>query len=234
MEPGFLPFPAPAGQKPTTMTDDERSPKRALRVSLRTLLVLTAFVAMMVSLLVSTGNNRRLARVNESLVAENRRLRDEVGELSIDDEGRLHAIRTSADSYLEWTWRVWIPKGREYRLRCVASDVPAKGWPTGTGASIMRLPAGEQVIRYRIRRDPRDGRFYGDLSTSDGSVGHHEHPWVEWPSRVSTTGGVGTTTRAYEADRIVELCRHRVSQASSSEDIEDPSAGFLIWFERVK
>jgi hypothetical protein len=216
------------------MTDEERSPKRVLRFSLRTLLVLTAFVAMMVSLLVSTGNNRRLARINESLVAENRRLRDEVGELAIDDESRLHAIRTSADSYLEWTWRVWIPNGRKYRLRCVGRDVPGEGWPSGRGGTIMQLPTGEQVIQYRIRRDPKDDRFYGSLSTRGGSVGKDAHPWVKWPSRTSTTGGVGTTTRSYEADQIVELCRHRVSQADSSEDIEDPSAGFLIWFEPVK
>lgn len=32
----------------------------------------------------------------------------------------------------------------------------------------------------------------------------------------------------------VELCRHRVSQAGPSLDIEDPAAGFLTWLEAAK
>lgn len=217
------------------MADEEHKAKRGLRFSLRTLMLLTTFVAMAVSLLVSTYNNRRLARINESLAKENRRLRDEVGELSIEDESQLHAIRIPTDGYLDWTWRVWIPKGQEYRLRCVDGEVPEEGWPSGKGGTINLREAGERVIRYRIRRDPKDDLFYGSLSTRGASVGGHEHPWVQWPSRVTTTGGVGTSTRAYPTtDRRVELCRHRVSQASSSEDIEDPSAGFFIWLERVR
>ena len=141
------------------MPDEEHKPNRGLRFSLRTLMLLTTFVAMAVSLLVSARNNRRLARINESLGKENRRLRDEVGELSIEDEGQLHAIRIPTDSYLEWTWRVWIPQGREYRLRCVGDQIPKEGWPSGTGGTMWLRQAGEHVIRYRIRRDPKDDRF---------------------------------------------------------------------------
>lgn len=222
------------------MADEEHHRNWRLRFSLRTLMLLTTFVAMVVSLLVSTGTNRRLARSNESLAKENRRLRDEVGELSIEDESQFHATRIPTDSALEWTWRVWIPEGQRYRLRCVAGKVPKEGWPSGRGATITLGTAGEHVIRYSIRRDPKDDRFCGWLSTrgasgGGGSVGWgDEHAWVQRPPKVCTTGGVGTSTRAYPMDRLIELCRHRVSQANSSEDIEDPSEGFLIWLERVK
>jgi hypothetical protein len=184
---------------------------------------------------VSAYNNRGLAQRNQSLEKENRRLRDEVGELSIEDESQLHAIRLPNKDYFEWTWRIWIPRGRGYRVRCVDGKIPAEGWPEGTGGGTITLrEPGEHVVRYRVLGDPKDGRHYGSLSTRSASVGKNAHPWVEWPSQTSTTDGVGTTTRAFPTtEPRVELCRHRVSQASSSTDIEDPAAGFLIWLEPI-
>ena len=94
--------------------------------------------------------------------------------------------------------------------------------------------SGEHVVRYRIRRDPRDGRWNGSTHTQAGSVGKDHQPWVEWSSRTSTGGGVGASTRSYETDQQVEIIRHRVSEkANSSANIEDPAAGFMIWLEPV-
>lgn len=204
---------------------------RRLRVSLLTLMLLMTIAALAIGLVVVGRNNRRLEEANQSLAVENRRLRDEVGELSIDDPKKLYAIRIETDSYLDWRWRIWIPKGRTYRLRCVAGEVPAEGRPQERGGTIMLYDDGDQVIRYQIRRDPRDGKMYGSLSVPGASVSKDEHAWVEWGSWTSTTGGVGTSTCAYPPDKTIELCRHRVSQANSSSGIEDPSAGFLIWLE---
>lgn len=187
---------------------------------------------MAVALAVSIVNNRRLRQENLSLAAENRRLRDEVGELSIEDASQFHAMRVSGDDDLEWAWRIWIPEGCVYRLRLVGSEIPKEGFPPQTGGTIWLRESGEHLIRYRIRRDPRDGKWYGRLSAPTGSVGKDEQPWVEWPSHTSMTGGVGGGTKVFSPDERVELARHRVSQAKSSEDIEDPAAGFLIWLER--
>jgi hypothetical protein len=190
---------------------------------------------MVTGLIAMNRNNRQLAHRNEVLVKENQRLRDELGELSVDDETQLHAIRTSSGEKLEWAWRVWIPEGHEYRLRGDGGQIPKEGWPHEGGTNYLR-DAGEHVIRYRILKDPRDGKWYGSLSTRGGSVGKDHHEWVEWGSSTSTTGGVGTVTEAFPNDRddIVELCRHRVSQKNSTSKIEDPAAGFVIWLERDK
>ncbi len=91
--------------------------------------------------------------------------------------------------------------------------------------------SGEHVIRYLIRRDPRDGRWNGSLHTQTGSVGNDHQPWVDWLSRSSTGGGVGSSTRSYEIDQQVEIIRYRVSQANNSANIEDPAAGFVVWLE---
>lgn len=213
------------------MNDSTPDHARRVRFSLRNLLLMMTILALALGLVVVGWNNHRLDEINQALEAENRRLRDEVGELSIEDPGKLHAIHVKSASYLEWIWRVWIPEGREYRLRCVTGEVPEAGFPQQTGGTIMLRESGEQVIRYSIRRDPRDGKLYGSLSVRGASVGKDEHAWAEWGSHVTTTSGVGTSARVYPPGEVVELGRHRVSQASSSSDIEDPSAGFLIWLE---
>ena len=217
------------------MIGTQRDRPSALRFSLRTLVLFTTIAAMVVALVALNRNNRRLASRNEALTSENRRLRDELGELSIDDATQLHAIQTSGGENLEWVWRVWIPEGHEYRLRSDGGVIPKEGWPSEGGTMFLRA-AGEHVIRYRILRDPRVDKWYGSLSTRGGSVGRDQHEWVEWGSSKSTTGGVGATTQVFpnDKDKIVELGRHLVSQEKSTDKIEDPAVGFLIWLERAK
>jgi hypothetical protein len=202
------------------------APSRRPRFTLRVLFFVVALVALVVSLI----NTYRIAQRNRLLEAENQRLRNEVGELSVEDESQFHAIQVATDNELEWAWRIWIPEGRSYRLRSIGGQIPKEGFPQSGGTIYLREP-GEHVVRYRIRRDPRDDKWYGATSTTGGSVGKDRQEWVEWGSRSATTGGVGTTTRALSPDQRVELARHRVSQADSTEKMEDPAAGFLIWLE---
>lgn len=198
--------------------------------SLRVLLGAVAVVALFVHGVLLMVRNQRLEGDNRRLRDDLRRLRDEAGALTIEDESRLHIIRIATDNELEWSWRIWVPEGRSYLLRSVGGQVPKEGFPR-TGGTITLSDAGEQLIRYRIRKNPRDGRWYGALSTTGASVGKDEQPWVEWSSRTATTRGIGTSTQDYAADNLVEIARQRVTQASSSDKMEDPAAGFLIWLE---
>ena len=199
------------------------------RFSLRMLMALVAATA----LLLVIWSNYRISQSNRSLRAENRRLRDEVGEVSIEDPRQLHAIQVpSRDPGLEWIFRLWIPEGREYRARVVGDQIPKRGYPQDGGT--ITLGPGEQVLRYRIAKRGDEDKFFGTLSSLSAGVGGNEHEWPRWPSMVSTTEGVGKTTVAFPPGQVVEVCRHRVSQAFSSDRMEDPSAGFLIWMEPSK
>jgi hypothetical protein len=205
------------------MDETPRKLKHA-RFSILTLMLVTAIVAL--SITVAT-----LYREVGPLRKEVTRLRNEVGELNIDDPTMLHAIRIDTDSELGWKWRIWVPEGASYRLRGYGGQVPKEGYPSQGGTMYLREP-GEHVVRYLIRRDPRDGRWNGSLHTRSGSVGKDHQPWVEWSSRTFTGGGVGSSTRSFETDQQVEIIRHRVSEkANSSAKIEDPAAGFMIWLE---
>lgn len=206
------------------MTDETpRSPKR-VQFSVLTLLLGMTVVALSITVAM-------LYRELGPLREEVSRLRNEVGQLDIEDPTKLHAIRVDTEDELEWKWRIWIPEGASYRLRGHGGPVPKQGYPTDGGTIYLRQ-AGEHVLRYRIRRDPRDGRWNGSLHTLTGSVGKDHQPWVEWSSRTSTGGGVGVTTRSFEIDQRVEIIRRRVSEkARSSANIEDPAVGFMVWLE---
>jgi hypothetical protein len=208
------------------MSTSDSPAARRPRYTLRVLLAAVAVVA----LVVTWVNMYRLSERNRMLIAENQRLRDEVGELSVEDESQFHAIQVTADDELEWMWRIWVPPGRSYKVRSVGEQIPKAGFSQG-GGTLMLQDSGEHWVRYRIERDPRDNRWRGKLSARGGSVGGDEHAWVEWGARTSTSDGVGKSTQVFPADERVLLIRHRVSQATSSDKIEDPSAGFLIWLE---
>ena len=90
------------------------------------------------------------------LRAEVRRLRDEVGELIVDDPTKIHAIEVRQKDELTWRWRLWIPAGRTYVLRAVGEDIPKPIFPK-VGARCGCEP-GEMWVEYRITKDPAPAR----------------------------------------------------------------------------
>jgi hypothetical protein len=207
------------------MNDAAPPARRRLRFSILTLLVATTIIALAVTVVL-------LYRELVPLRREVARLRDEVGELSIEDPSKLHAIRVDPQSELEWKWRIWIPEGATYQLRNRGGPIPREGFPGDGGTMYLREP-GEHVIRYVIRRDPRDNRWIGSLHTRTGSMSGDEHAWVEWGSKTSTAGGIGLSTQSFPPGERVEIIRYRTSQVTSSANIEDPAPGFMIWLEPI-
>jgi hypothetical protein len=164
------------------------------------------------------------------LRAEVRRLRDEVGELAIDDPTKIHAIQVRQPDELTWKWRLWIPEGRGYVLRSFGGDIPKEGFPKSGGSMWFDTP-GEMWVEFRIAKDARSGQWRGTMSTRNGSVGGGNQEWVDWSRRAGTGGGVGNTTKVFEPDDTVVLTRQRFGQVDSSDKIPDPSPGFMIWLE---
>jgi hypothetical protein len=83
--------------------------------------------------------------------------------------------------------------------------------------------------------DPKSGIWYDKLETKSAFVGSSPQSWVKWPRKTATDEGVGHSTEQFEPGKTIVLARYRVSQkATSSDKIEDPSAGFMIWLEPTK
>ncbi len=198
-------------------------PKPRFRYSLSTLLLLTTIACLAITVAL-------LWREVRPLREEVRRLRDEVGELYVEDPTKLHAIRVNSDNELVWKWRLWIPEGKRYKLRAEGGKVPSEGFPRSGGTTYLITP-GETVVEYRIVKDPRSDSWRGSLHAQGSSVGADFHPWVDWPSRSSTGGGVGTSTKMFEPGETAVLERKRVGQVRSSSNIPNPAEGFMVWIE---
>lgn len=168
------------------------------------------------------------------LRVEVRELRNETGRLSIDDPSKPHVVQVRTNDEFTWKWRVWIPAGRAYRIQLAVQDIPKKGYPKTQGMILLDEP-GEMWIEYRIAPSPGSENWMDKLTTSSGSVGSSSQPWVKWSRRTGIGEGVGHTTQVFEPATDILITRERVSQkAISSDQLEDPSAGFMIWLEPVK
>jgi hypothetical protein len=165
------------------------------------------------------------------LRAEVRRLRDEVGALSIDDPKKVYAIQVRTTPDYIWKWRVWVPEGRTYLLKYAGENIPNAGIPKPNG-SITVNTIGETWVQFNISPEAAATRWAGSLQTPGGSVGGASQDWVKWKRQVSSGESVVHATKEFEPDKVIVLARHRVSEkATSSNQVEDPSAGFMIWLE---
>jgi hypothetical protein len=206
------------------MDYEPRKTYRLTQFSLLNLVLMTTIVALGVTVYLL---QQRVA----PLEAEVKRLRDEVGELNIQDPSKLHAIQVQTDNQLEWKWRIYVPEGVSYAVRSYGNQIPEDNFPQWGGTMYLREP-GEHVLRYVIRYDPEGDRWEGSLQMKSGSVGSHHQPWVTWKGRGSTSSGVGMTTQVFEPDKRVLITRRRYEDDSNPPaKPTDPLPGFMIWLE---
>ncbi len=215
------------------MTDSLNSPgnaplaaaaPRRLRFSLLTLLLLLTIAALAVAL---WQLNAELA----PLRAENKRLREEAGELIIEDRAWLHAVQAPKPDALTWKWRLWVPDVPQYQVCVLGGRVPATGFPATYGR-IGPLKSGESTITYRILKDPKTDAWRGSLSHDGSTIGSHQHDWVNWKHSSATTETVGAFTARVEPNKTLRLTRHQVyDNDKDPTQAANPAAGFLVWIE---
>jgi hypothetical protein len=202
------------------------------RFSLLTALLVTTIVAL-AALVVSQW------RAVGPLRAEVRLMRDEVGELSIEDPTKIHAIEMATDDRQVWRWWVWVPEGEAVAAKFKWGVVSRTGFPED--AAGMDLKPGESVITLRADRGQGNGQWECTLQ-SEGGVGKTmEIPdgaaWFDWSGSDCVEGmGVGRSTsveRGDEAEFLLE--RYRVihyEELVNGQLPEGPVPGFIVWLER--
>src|SRR3954462_9081750 len=65
------------------------------------------------------------------LRADNRRMRDELGYLNIDDPTKAYAVQLKTLGDDTWKWRIYLPPGGKYQLCCF------KGHPLPTAMALQ-------------------------------------------------------------------------------------------------
>jgi hypothetical protein len=214
--------------------DKESRPRWRPRFSLFSALLLITIAGMAIVIV-------RQWRELGPMRAELRKLRDEVGALTIDDESKIHAIRMTnyvvPEGTQMWKWRVWVPEGESVVVRFRWGDVPRNGVPLGQGAS--SLVAGENIVTMTAAKSPDGKAWLAGLSTPTRGISMPVDPdshFFDWTQMVSTGEKVGTTTKVFGDDSdifVLERCRAgQYDDVKEFLKVSEPTAGFIIWLER--
>lgn len=176
------------------------APRPRLRFSLLTLLLLLTIAALAVTVW-------RQSFEIEPLRQEVRRLRQEVGHLSIDDPHRIYAIQVSQMQSNIRRYRVYLPNDRKYQIHLGLGEVA--GRPRGqsknawlkkvaeaSSGSSGGIQSGESTLDVEVRRDP-DGAtkdhweiVYQINGAGGGKIGT-EIAWLNDRRAWSIAGDVG-------------------------------------------
>ena len=111
---------------------------------------------------------------SEPLREEVRRLRQELGHLSIDDESKIYAIRVATTYPGMHRFRIYLPKNRKFNINARVGSVPGKRrsqsrkeWLTslaGSGSS-SGVESGEFTVDVEVHSD-RDRPDHWNLAYS--------------------------------------------------------------------
>lgn len=174
------------------------------------------------------------------LRAEVRRLRDEAGYLTIEDPGKVHAIRLDSESPLVWRWKVWIPKGTgTVFANAMIGDIPASGdfSKMRGGAGIARDHDREAVVTVMVYQDLQEA---WTLSCEIGGAQVRHRLTTEQVAAMRDTSGhcwreVAKSTQASEDAEHFILMRRRFAPPGASyvngSDLDTAGKGMLVWLQ---
>ena len=214
-----------------TASDEGRSAppaknSRWLQVSLLTILLLLAIVALIIS---HVQMSWQMEANNEAMVAmkaELTKLRKEVGYLEINDPTQVHVVSVTKREGLVWQWRVFIPEGKEFR-----AYVGTKHSAGGSVTSNLSLDPGESRIDMSVYRD-HEGKWQGELSVKSGNrstsaTSPVHDDFIQWlKTSASYTGGIspGEGTKVYPPKATIKLL-NKTAQSRNHVSKNPPSSG---------
>lgn len=207
------------------MCDEPARRKFTAQFSLRTLLLLTAAVAVWIGIFVTRRETQRLN-------IDAQQLRPLARELFVDDPQQIAVIKRLEEWYDENIWDLHLPQAM--RL-CVASrEIDDKGTPP-----IMKevaIPAGRRAVE--IRSDRLPDKSWRTIVLLDGAEVLAVDEPADWNAgRGSSGGGAFSTSTQLPANKTVELFRRRFMVETSpgiSNSPNGPANGLMLWLEPVE
>jgi hypothetical protein len=214
------PTPQPSESRP----DDapaERPARKLWQVGLRTMILLTAAIAVWVTYYSNRKHNAEL----EARIAV---LRPMAHELAIDDPSRIAVVKLEELWYDENRWELFLPEGR-YRLCLATREIGQNGLAPvvksarlGPGRHSLALEQQREGPGWRVATWDKTGRLEVDEPT-------------EWdPGAGSTGGGEYSVSTQLPADKPAVLFRRIFSRRDAkgvSTTPAVPAEGILLWIE---
>ncbi len=180
-------------------------------------------------------------------MAELRKLRDEVGNLSIEDRSKFHAIAIESDEPNTWRWRMFVPKGVRYQwnISCenISSNIPPKEAGTvGVSNDSYSDTENEVFVTARLREGD-NGSWTLSVSSKIGDSKHQMYgsritippDKIEWRSKTPATSGqvIGSNgTEVRDPKGPIILLEERACEKGPNgnyQSSDGPMPGFMIW-----
>ena len=225
----------------------QSTPKRRwLQFSLRHLLILTVFVGLIISHLMTS---LRLREADQEIA----KLRAETARLGEIDPEKVNIVSVPSLDPLVWKWRIFLPRGASFRIRQAFEDIPVTGLPPSSGAYVSawspETPEEGILVTVQMARNVKGDfdlwfeegrgastmdtglRVASTLGTVDGET------FEEWRSKApSTIREGGGETVVIDPSETIVLLRSRPSKRSESgawTRDPDPTPGIMLWLEPV-
>ena len=217
--------------------------KLRVRFSLLSFLLSSATICLFVS---HWHTSRQLATARVEL----RKLRDEVGYLSIGDRAKFHAVAFESGTPNTWQWRLFVPEGVRYQWNISCDLIPKNSPPSEAGiTAVSNEPywetANEVVVTARLR-EAEDGNWTLSVTSRIGDSKHQmsgatlkiPRDKIEKMSAVSVYDGrvIGSNgTAVCDADGPIILLQRRACAKQpdgSHRPSDEPMPGFMIWLSK--
>lgn len=231
-------------------------PPRA-RFSILTLLLLTAIVALTITVVL-------FYRELEPLRSELKKLREETGQLTIVDPSKIHAIRLPTEDDEPRRYRIYLPPGATYNFNYQANRIPKQG--VGEFPNPHQLQPGEYLVGVELTRrvDKETGEPISsvdvrldvdatqDVNSGFGAsigIGQGRNDWIvnkETGHMSYSWQELAREQEVFDASEQVVVYRARAETVKvtardaegkprswSTKTIETPCEGFMVWIEAI-
>lgn len=200
------------------------APRRRWQVGLRTLILLTAAVAVWTSY---TLERRRIADLTTRIDT----LRTLARELVVDDPSMIAVVKREENWYDENRWEVYLPAGRRYRLCMATRAIPNNALPAP--ATSAPLEPGRHVLALDKIKDGEGWRV--DAACDEKGVASVREA-KDWDAGTgSSGGGLHSSSSQSPADKPVRLFHRRFmgprDANGQSSTPEGPTEGIALWIE---
>ena len=196
------------------------------RFSIRALLTLLLIACLSIALWRSLVDHQRAE-------SELRRLRDELGHLTISEPDKIHFIAVPMHESMVWAWRVYLPGGH-YQISFTTIGIPEKGFPDATVAFFTAGPE-EFTVKIGAHRDHLGEWKITAMKSNSGHsqalgfMGRQHVRWLEGELTCQFLQHGQKQTRLVPADQNAELLRLRIGDDQSGAPSD---CGIMVWIEK--
>lgn len=172
------------------------------------------------------------------LLVENRKLREELGVLNIDDPTKYYARSLPVNDTMHWRWRIYFPKHRQYMIKVQTAQIGEEGFRLSSGSSFsVEVDKGEYTFEAEARQG-KPGWADIHIQTNTGifktSVDTTQSGFDDWAAGSNSLRQLEKGSTAYDPEKPLELLRLRAQKRispSTTTSVSEPSPGILIWIE---